>query len=128
MSVPSWGRPSSAITWLLACVGMAASAVFPLLVVVDRSTIWTFLLGWPLGKGNTDCRYGRPASGWALAVTILGVVWIALTLVLIFGVWYSLLRSAVGVPRYYAWLHRREVRRRPTLPVPGRPTNRSDPG
>ncbi|MEU8022962.1 hypothetical protein AB0B88_12150 [Micromonospora haikouensis] len=49
MSVPSRRRLSSAITWLLACVGMVASAIFPFFVVVGRSTIWTFLLGWPLG-------------------------------------------------------------------------------
>ncbi|TDC66468.1 hypothetical protein E1258_02565 [Micromonospora sp. KC207] len=80
------------------------------------------------GKGNTDCRYGRPASRvWALAVTILGMVRIALTIVLIFGVWYSLLRSVVGVPRYYAWLNRREARRSPVLPLPVPPTNRPDP-
>ncbi|MER7267015.1 DUF6346 domain-containing protein [Micromonospora carbonacea] len=80
------------------------------------------------GKGNTDCRYGRPVSRvWALAVTMLGMARIALTIVLILGIWYSLVRTVVGVPRYYAWLHRRQARRSPAVPLPIPPTHRSDP-
>ncbi|WP_036375060.1 hypothetical protein [Micromonospora sp. ATCC 39149] len=75
MSVPSRGRSSSAITWLLACVGMVASAIFPFLVVVDRSTIWTFLLGWPLGyllawivarRRGLSAYTRRRVFGWGL--------------------------------------------------------------
>ncbi|WP_431912236.1 DUF6346 domain-containing protein [Micromonospora carbonacea] len=81
------------------------------------------------GRGNTDCRYGRPVSRvWALAVTSLGMVRIGLTILLIFGVWYSLLRSVLGVPRYYVRLHRREARRNPNRPLPVRPTSHPYPG
>ncbi|MDI5937294.1 MULTISPECIES: DUF6346 domain-containing protein [unclassified Micromonospora] len=80
------------------------------------------------GKGNTDCRYGRPVSRvWALAVTILGMVRVALTIMLILGVWYSLLRSVLGVPRYYARLNRREARRNRVVPLPVILTKRPDP-
>lgn len=36
------------ITWILACAGMASALIFPFFVVIGQSTIWTFLLGWPL--------------------------------------------------------------------------------
>lgn len=63
-------------------------------------------------KGNSDCRYGRPVPGvWALAVTILGMVRITLNLLMIIGVGFYLVRAVVGVPRYYAWLRRREARK-----------------
>ncbi|GLY21595.1 hypothetical protein [Micromonospora sp. NBRC 101691] len=42
-------RASHAVTWLLAVTGMACEIVFPFLVVIDRSNLWTVLLGWPLG-------------------------------------------------------------------------------
>lgn len=63
------------------------------------------------GQGNTDCRYGRPASRvWALAVSVLGMIRIAVVLVLISGAGFYLIRGVVGVPRYFAWLNRRDKR------------------
>ncbi|PZF99279.1 DUF6346 domain-containing protein [Micromonospora endophytica] len=60
------------------------------------------------GEGNTDCRYGRPISRvWALAVSVLGMVRIAVVFLLVIGVGFYLVRSVVGVPRYYAWVNRR---------------------
>ncbi|MEV0330095.1 hypothetical protein AB0H63_27120 [Micromonospora echinospora] len=37
------------MNWLLTVTGMACEIVFPFLVVIDRSNLWTVLLGWPLG-------------------------------------------------------------------------------
>ncbi|MCM0675120.1 DUF6346 domain-containing protein [Micromonospora phytophila] len=63
------------------------------------------------GEGNTECRYGRPvARVWALAISMLGMVRIAVFLLLIIGVGFSLVRGVIGVPAYYAWVNRRTKR------------------
>ncbi|RLK22478.1 hypothetical protein DER29_0312 [Micromonospora sp. M71_S20] len=69
------------LTWVLACVGMAAAAIFPFLVVIGQSTIWTFLLGWPLGyllawivakrRGLSDRNRRRVLSWGVLAIFIV---------------------------------------------------------
>ncbi|RAO27169.1 hypothetical protein PSN13_06085 [Micromonospora saelicesensis] len=65
------------------------------------------------GKGNTDCRYGRPAWRiWALALAALGIVRRGVVLLLLMCVGFYLLRTVVGVPRYYAWVNRRGEGRR----------------
>lgn len=65
------------------------------------------------GKGNTDCRYGRPAwRVWALAVSMLGIVRIGVLFLLIVGVGFAIVRGVVGVPTYYAWHNRRAKRSR----------------
>ncbi|MFJ8579500.1 hypothetical protein [Micromonospora sp. NPDC093277] len=63
------------MTWLLACVGMMSSAVFPFLAVVNGSTIWTVLLGWPFGyllawvvakRRGLDDNTRRRVLGWGV--------------------------------------------------------------
>ncbi|MGC4810889.1 DUF6346 domain-containing protein [Micromonospora sp. DT228] len=88
--------------------------------VVRHSTVTPADRGGPVefrevchGKGNTDCRYGRPAWRiWAFALALLGILRTSLVLLLLFLVGVYLLRTVVGVPRYYAWVNRRGQRRR----------------
>ncbi|MCG5467306.1 DUF6346 domain-containing protein [Micromonospora sp. LAH09] len=88
--------------------------------VVRHSTVTPHDRGSPVefrevcyGKGNTDCRYGRPAWRiWALALAALGIMRTALVLLLLLGTGLYLLRTVVGVPRYYAWVNRRAKGRR----------------
>ncbi|MEU4470505.1 DUF6346 domain-containing protein [Micromonospora sp. NPDC023888] len=88
--------------------------------VVRHSTVTPADRGGPVefrevchGKGNTDCRYGRPAWRiWALALAVLGILRTGLVLVLLMLIGVYLLRTAVGVPRYYTWVNRRGKRRR----------------
>ncbi|MGS2620014.1 hypothetical protein ACVCAH_36920 [Micromonospora sp. LZ34] len=57
------------------------------------------------------CRYGQSiARVWALAVSMLGMVRIAVVLLLLIGVGFYLVRGVVGVPAYYAWVNRRARR------------------
>nr|WP_320068645.1 DUF6346 domain-containing protein [Micromonospora sp. RTGN7] len=64
------------------------------------------------GKNNSDCRYGRPAwRVWPLALQMLYLVRNALVLFLLCLIWYALLRTVLGVPRYYARLRRQEAKK-----------------
>ncbi|WP_200215213.1 DUF6346 domain-containing protein [Micromonospora coerulea] len=66
------------------------------------------------GKNNTECNYGRPTSlFWGLAVAVVVMVSRCLSLLLIIGAGFYLVRAVVGVPRYFAWLNRRRRRRSP---------------
>ncbi|MEU8331288.1 DUF6346 domain-containing protein [Micromonospora sp. NPDC048839] len=88
--------------------------------VVRHSTVTPADRGGPVefrevchGKGNTDCRYGRPAWRiWAFALALLGILRTGLVLVLLMGIGVYLLRTVLGVPRYVAWVNRRGSGRR----------------
>ncbi|MFG1871698.1 DUF6346 domain-containing protein [Micromonospora arborensis] len=88
--------------------------------VVRHSTVTPTDRGRPVefrevchGKGNTECRYGRPAWRiWAFALALLGILRTSLVLVLLMGIGVYLLRTVVGVPRYFAWVNRRGKGRR----------------
>ncbi|MGW3784326.1 DUF6346 domain-containing protein [Micromonospora chokoriensis] len=88
--------------------------------VVRHSTVTPDDRGEPVefrevchGKGNTDCRYGRPAWRiWALALAALGMMRTGLVLMLLMLMGVYLLRAVVGVPRYYAWVNRHGRSRR----------------
>ncbi|MGC5019704.1 DUF6346 domain-containing protein [Micromonospora sp. DT47] len=61
------------------------------------------------GKNNTDCNYGRPTSRlWGLALALAGMLNFAISLFLIVGAGFYLVRAVVGVPRYFAWYNRRK--------------------
>ncbi|MER7416132.1 DUF6346 domain-containing protein [Micromonospora peucetia] len=64
------------------------------------------------GKGNSDCRYGRPVARiWALVVAILHMLRISIFVPLVVGSGFYLVRSVVGVPRYYRWMNRGKKRK-----------------
>jgi hypothetical protein len=61
------------------------------------------------GDNNTKCRYGRPTwLLWGIALSALGMLRIAMSILAVMAVGVCLLRMILGVPRYFAWVNRRK--------------------
>ncbi|MEU8391218.1 hypothetical protein [Micromonospora sp. NPDC048843] len=60
----------------------------------------------------TQRGYFPPWRIWALALAAMGIMRTALVLLLLLGTGLYLLRTVVGVSRYYAWVNRRAKGRR----------------
>ncbi|WP_223874900.1 DUF6346 domain-containing protein [Salinispora vitiensis] len=65
------------------------------------------------GAGNSECRYGRPSLRiWAMAVKLILMFQVGVFFALIVGSGAYLVSAVVGLPRYLAWLERRERRKK----------------